>query len=255
MSTGAPVPAASPAQVETPLSQPARILDVFIAPSKTFADLNRSTSWWMAWLLIAISSIAFVYTADAKVGFEKMMENEFRLSPKQADRFERIPEPQRTQQWNLTIKITKWSSYGSPVIVLVGAAILAGLFLATFNFGFGETLTFGKTFALVIYSSLPGILGSLLAIAGLLAGANPDGFFLENPAATNLGFFIDPLQSPVLYRFASHLDIFSIWTIVLLGIGFSCICKKVKRSTGIAVVFGWWILYVLAGLAKNLLTA
>ena len=42
------------------------------------------------------------------------------------------------------------------------------------------------------------------------------------------------------------VDIFTIWTLVLTGIGFSCI-TKVKRGTCMGVVFGWWVVVVLVG--------
>jgi hypothetical protein len=44
---------------------------------------------------------------------------------------------------------------------------------------------------------------------------------------------------------ASSLDVLSIWTIVLVGIGFAC-TSKVKRSTAIAIVAGWYLFYKVA---------
>jgi hypothetical protein len=39
-----------------PLSEGARSVNTFIAPSKTFTDLRRNASWWGPWLLISIVS-------------------------------------------------------------------------------------------------------------------------------------------------------------------------------------------------------
>jgi hypothetical protein len=49
---------------------------------------------------------------------------------------------------------------------------------------------------------------------------------------------------------ASALDVFIIWTIVLIGIGYSS-TSKVKRSTAIIVVVCWYLLWKLitSGLA------
>ena len=59
----APVLPASPAPTpETaPLSEGARIVNTFIAPSKTFTDLRRSASWWAPWILIAVFAIVNIY--------------------------------------------------------------------------------------------------------------------------------------------------------------------------------------------------
>ena len=53
-------------------------------------------------------------------------------------------------------------------------------------------------------------------------------------------------DSPFLYSLMSSLDIFSIWTLILSAIGFTCV-SKVKRGTSFAIVFGWWILFTLIG--------
>jgi hypothetical protein len=43
---------------------------------------------------------------------------------------------------------------------------------------------------------------------------------------------------------ASALDVFTIWSIVLIGIGFA-VNSKVKRSTAIIIVVAWFLLYKL----------
>jgi hypothetical protein len=55
---------------------------------------------------------------------------------------------------------------------------------------------------------------------------------------------MDPMGNKFLYGMASALDVFVIWSIVLLGIGFAC-NSKVNRSTAIAIVAGWYLLYKL----------
>jgi len=49
-----------------PLSQGARIVNTFFAPSKTFTDLRRNASWWAPFLLSVIVSILFVAVVDQK---------------------------------------------------------------------------------------------------------------------------------------------------------------------------------------------
>jgi hypothetical protein len=67
----APVPPISSAPVPQPaLSEPARIVNTFIAPSKTFTDLRRSAAWWGPLILIAIFSTAFLATIGKQIGYE-----------------------------------------------------------------------------------------------------------------------------------------------------------------------------------------
>ena len=116
---------------------------------------------------------------------------------------------------------------------------------ATFKVGVGADTTFGQAYAISIYAGLPGIIGAILGIVSLFAGVNPEGFDVNNPVATNLAYFLDPDTTNKFARgMASSLDVLIVWTIVLTGIGYAC-TSKVKRSTAIMIVAGWYLLYKL----------
>jgi hypothetical protein len=226
------------------LSQPARILNTFIDPKKTFTDLNRGTAWFLAYFIMILVSIALVYTVDKKIGFEQIVDNNFKLSPKQAERIEQLPPDQKANAMALQVKINRYISYGFWVLQFIFLAIVAGVLCLSYNFGAGATVSYGKSLAIVVYASFPGILKALLGIVSVLAGKDPETFYFQNPAATNLGYFIDPLQHRFLYSVGSAVDIFAIWTLVLSAIGFTCVCK-VKQGTSYAIVFGWYVLFTL----------
>jgi hypothetical protein len=81
----------------------------------------------------------------------------------------------------------------------------------------------------------------------MFSGVDPAGFNPKNPVATNPAYFMDPVTSnKFLYSMASALDVFVIWSILLIGIGFAC-NSKMKRSTAIMIVVGWYLIYKLAG--------
>jgi hypothetical protein len=232
--------AASPPET---LSQTQRIIDTFVAPTKTFADLRRSANWLGPFLLLILFTEALVFVADRKVGFEKMTENGLALQPKQAAKLDQLQPEQRAKQMEAVVKFTAVASYGSPVFILVFLLIVTVVLLTTFTFGMGAELTFNQCFAVVMYSSLPGIIKSLLAIVALAVGSG-ESFILQNPLASNLSGLVDP-SSHFLYSIATQADIFMIWTLVLAGIGFSCV-TKLKRATCMVAVFGWWFVWVLA---------
>jgi hypothetical protein len=238
-----PTPISGPESA--PLSEAARIVDTFIAPSKTFTDLRRNAAWWAPFLLMVMFSTVFVYVADQKVGFRKAMENQMRAQPKQQERLERLPADQREQQLQSGAKVTKVIAYAFPVIQLVILLIIAVVLFGTFKLAASADVSFKVSLAIVMYASLPGLLRVLLAVLSLLAGASVDSFTFQNPVATNPGYFLNPADSPFLYSLASSLDIFLIWTLVLTAIGFTCV-SKVKRGTALAIVFAWWLIFTLA---------
>jgi len=237
-----------PPQEPAPLSEPQRLVDTFFAPSKTFIDLRRNAGWWAPFLLITIVSLLFIYVVDQKVGFRKVVENMIQLQPNQAERIEQMPAAQRDKVMAQQVTLTKIIAYAAPVIALVLYAVFAAILYATLRFGTGADLQYKTLFALVIYTRLPEVLMSLLAILSLVAGVSRDGFNLQNPMATNPGYFIDPSGSAVLRALLTPLDVFTIWTLVLTAIGITCI-SKVKRGTAFAVVFGWFAAVVLARVA------
>ncbi|MBS1851792.1 MAG: YIP1 family protein [Acidobacteria bacterium] len=237
-----PTPTPEPAG----LSEGARILNTFVAPSKTFSDLRRSAAWWGPYLLMVIAALLFMYVAGAKVGFRKAMENQMQSQPKTQARLEQLPPEQREAQMEQGTKITKWIAYATPVLQLVILLIIATALWVSFKIA-GTGVTFKISLAVVMYAGLPGILKMLLAIVALLAGANPDSFTLQNPVGTNLGYFLDPATtSPALRSLATSIDVFLIWTLVLSAIGF-IYAGKVKSGTSYAVVFGWAFFFILAG--------
>lgn len=237
MSTVATTPTPEPAPG---LSTVARITNVFFSPSTTFTDLKRKPSWWVAWLLISVFSMVFVFAMQQKVGFDQVFENQMKSNPKSAEQLDKMTPDQKA----FAEKITAGVSYATPVIVLIISMIFAGIYLGTFNFGLGTEVSFGLALAIVFYAGIPQILQSLLGAISLYAGADPEAFNPNNPVATNLGYFISQADHPALFVFGSFIDIFRIWTVILTGIGFSCV-SKVKRSTAISVVAGWYVLMAL----------
>ena len=234
-----PMPVSVPETAPT-LSEGERLIDVFIAPSKTFCDLRRKASWFVPWLVLAVASWVFMGVVAQKVGFQQVTENEMRMVPKAQERMAQMPADRR----EIPVLITKASAFASPVLALVGYLIIAAVFMGTFNFVIGTEVPFSTSLAIVIYAQLPRIIRLVLAIISLFAGADPESFIFDNPVVSNPGFLVEAGAHPALYALASAFDIFTIWIIVLIGIGFACV-SKVKRSTAIAVVFAWYALIIL----------
>ncbi len=228
-----------------PLSQAERVIDTFVAPTKIFNDLRRSANWIVPWLLMAIVSTALVVVVDQKLGMRKVVDNQLALAPKQSAQLDKLREEKPDQyeaRMETAVKFNRVIYYMLPVLTLIFLVIIAGVLLGTFNFGFGAELGFNQSLAVCVYASLPGIIKALIAILVVGIGG-AEGFTFQNPVASNLSGLVDP-SSHFLHGLAMNLDLFMIWTLVLSGIGFSCL-TKVKRSTSMAVVFGWWVIFAL----------
>jgi hypothetical protein len=246
MMAAAPLPPLDspvPMPEAVPLSEGARLVNTFIAPAKTFTDLRRNASFWGPWLLISIFALLFIYSMDRQIGFEQISKNEIAKSPR-ADQFDKLPAEQQAKQLRITSNFVRYLSYGIPGTILLYFAITAVVLWATFKFATGADISFKVAYAIVFYASLPIIISSILGAISMFAGVSPEGFNVNNPVATNPAYFMDPTQNKFLYGMASGLDVLIIWTIALMGIGFSS-NGKVKRSTAIFIVAAWYVFWKL----------
>jgi len=60
---------------------------------------------------------------------------------------------------------------------------------------------------------------------------------------SNLGFLTDPKDHSILFAFLSSFDVFTIWTVVLLIIGFAII-SRVSRAKSAAIVVAMWFVAI-----------
>jgi hypothetical protein len=234
---------AEPAPTPAPLSERARLVNTFIAPSKTFTDLRHNASWWGPWLLISVFALIFVYSMQHQIGFDQINKNEIAHSAR-ADQFEKLSPDDQAKQLKLADAIILYLSYGTPVMILLYFAMTTLVLWATFKVATGSSVSYKTAYAIVFYGSLPGIIGSILGTISMYAGIDPEGFNVNNPIATNPAYFMDRSGNKFLYGMASGLDVIIIWSIVLIGIGFSC-NSKVKRSTAIVIVAAWYLFWKL----------
>src|SRR5450755_4779945 len=146
-----PVPAIAPEPKPGPLSQGSRIVNTFIAPSKTFTDLQRSASWWAPWLLIAVFSVIFIYGMGRNVGFDQIARTELARNASQTEQFDKLPADQQAQQMRIRTAFTQYIAYGVPVVALIAWVVMAAVLMGAFNFGVGASVSFKVAFAIVVY--------------------------------------------------------------------------------------------------------
>jgi hypothetical protein len=126
---------------------------------------------------------------------------------------------------------------GVPIYDLIVAAVLLGIAGGIMSGG----MRFKQVFAIVCYSGLPGVISAILTVVVIFL-KNPDDFNLQNPLAFNPAAFMDPnTTSKFVYSLAGSLDLFVIWTILLMATGLKAAAGKKLTFAGalIAVVAPW----------------
>jgi len=233
-----------------PMSFGARFAGVFHSPGSTFADIARKPGWLAPLLVLVASAVLFTEAMLWKVGMDRIIRMSLEQSPRAAQMAPEQVEQAVTQGGKIwAIFAHLGGVLGTPIVML----IVAGLGLLIVNAIFGKDLEFPVAFSVTCYSHLPSILAMLMGLAMIFLG-DVERFNVRNPIPTNPGFFLNPLEtSKPLYVLASSLDIFTIWLLVLLGIGFSAATgRKVKASSIFACFAGLWIVWVLIKLGLSL---
>jgi hypothetical protein len=226
-----------------PLSQVERVVDTFIAPSKTFTDLLRSTNWLLPFLLFVIVSAGFSFAVDKKIGYETVTEQAIQQSQMAQDRMANLTAAERAKAIHGQAVVTKYISYAGGVFFLLFGLVGALLNWGTINFGFGAKTTFGQNFALQMYTSLPLLIKSVLSIILIYAGVGTENFNMRDPIGTNPGFYMTD-SAAWLKTAMAFFDVFGLWALALAVIGLACISGKSKGQAAI-VVFGWWLLLLI----------
>jgi len=232
------------------LSQWQRLACTFTAPSKTFEDIKRGNrSWWLPLMVMALAGYILFGAVVQKIGIRQTVENQIRMDPKAQERMAQATPQQREQGYKISDGITEAVFVAGPLMGMLGALVFAAVLLGTINFGFGGRAKFGDVFAVVYYAWLPQLVKVLLGTAVICAGMAPESFNIKNFAPTNLGAFLDPMDTnKALYALATAFDVTTIWVVVLMSIGVATVAG-VKRSAGYIVVFGWWLVIVFFSVA------
>lgn len=248
----APVPPVAPEPAGPGLSEPQRLVNIFIAPKKTFEDLKRNPSWWVPWVIAAVFGIISAVLIGQKVDLERLAQHRTEQSKFAQQRLEQLSPAQREQAMRTQGTILKITFYMRPIFGLLGGLIMAAILMAVYNFALGAEVPFQRAMAVVFYACLPLLVKVVLLWLNLLISSDPSGIDPDiNPVATNPGFFMDPQANKFLYFLASGVDVIAIWVTVLFGIGFATASSNRKPSLGtsMATMFVIYGILVVGGAA------
>ena len=224
-----------------PLSQTERILDTFTAPSKTFTDLRRSTSWWLPFLIVALFSYLFTGVITQKIGFTALAEHAMQQRAEETG--QQIAPEAMAKGVSASATVFKVSFAASPLLYLISAALFSLLLWVGFNFLLGGRATYAGMFAVYLFGSLPSLIKTAITVAVVWFG-NTENFDLQDPVGTNPGFYLGSDSAHWLKTFLSCFDIFTLWILFLVALG-GAILSEVKIRSGMILVFGAYAAFVL----------
>jgi hypothetical protein len=230
-----------------------RFTGVLFSPGETYQDINRKPTWivpTIIGIIIAIASTIF-FTWRVNPDWNRFVREQVR------QRVDKVggqmpSEEQIQQQVRITQTFAKFGPAIAAIVVPLFYLILAGIFALGLMLLQAKT-TFKRILSVVAWTWAPiGLVSNIVFAASLMLQDRQalDNINPQNPTAnipTNLGPLLPSDAAAPLQAIASSLDVFTIWALVLLSIGFAAISgsRKITAKKTAVLVFGLWAVWVV----------
>jgi hypothetical protein len=244
MSDPLPPEAPSPAPItpEAPGGFFQNLVDVYFSPREAFTRIVRSPRF-----LLPLAGYLLLVLGFTGIWMSKMEPREFmKMQLEESGRWDKIPAEQRDTVLDSAptqIKIFGW--LGPAVFVPLMLVVTAAALMFVFRFFYAGEVAFRQAFAIVTWVFFA---VALVTTPLLLLILQLKGDWNVNPAdamQANLGLLLDKsTAAKPLWALFTSIDVFSLWMVFLLAVGFAVASRK-KTSSALWGVAIPWLLIVL----------
>jgi hypothetical protein len=234
-----PLPVAEPQASISPFG---RIIGVFFSPKPTFEDIARKPSWLLPIVISTILSIIAMVALNQRMNWRDYVSQQIEKNPRSAQ----LSAEQKQQQIDGGAKFTPIILYVAGVIgPMISVLIVGGVMMLVYNLLAGASATFSQSLSIVAHAFLVGVISTPLFL--LVVFLKPFGTIdVENPLASNLAAFLPDDAAKWLVALCKSIDIFSIWILILIAIGFAAVNpRKLQGAKPFVIVFSVWGAFVV----------
>lgn len=216
-----------------------RLIGALASPVKTFASIAERPTWLVAFLVVMLLPAISGFLVVPKIDWEEVARTQLENSPAAGQ----LSREQIDERVEMSAKISPYFVYAAPAFLALGVLILGLVFWGIFNLAGGES-TFPRSMAVITHAFMPMVVSSLIAIPVILGTERIEAEDLQADTLvkSNLAVFAPEGAAPALLKLLSKVDVFSIWVLVLLILGFSRV-TKVKTAVAAGVVLALWLVF------------
>lgn len=238
--TGIPPQPAEP--VEPSKNSFQRLAGAIFAPAETFADIARKPDILVPLLLLILVSYATTLLSIKHFDFDAMAAQQEEVARK---RNPNISDADIERMSRIGAAGAKVSMYIAPLLLAVWYVIMAAVLFGAVRL-MGGAGTFKQAFSATLYAWIPLLLLSIISVIVLLArGGLVDPMAMATLVKSNPAFLVDMKEQPVLFALLSSLDVFTIWTVILLIFGFAALSKLSRGKVAAIVLSLWGVMIVI----------
>jgi Yip1-like protein len=217
-----------------------RVAGALWKPRETFASIAARPTWAVALLVIVAASTLVTVLWIPKIDVAEMVRDRIASSGQSvpADRIESAVA---------LMSRLKWAMFLGPVLILQPIVIAGAAFVFYLVFRVvGSEQSYRQSLGVTVHAFLPLAIASLLAVPILLGrdSLSTEEVMSGGVLASNLGFLAPEDASPAIRALLQSLDFFTLWTVILLFVGYRQSSRLSKTSVAISVVCVWglWVL-------------
>jgi hypothetical protein len=218
-----------------------RLIGAIVNPKPTFESIVRRPDWIVPIILGCLIFMAVVAAFTYRGGWPSFFEKQAASN----SRMEQMSPDARQSMIDKQVKIAPTFGYVEGLVLpFLSVLIVSGVLLGAFTV-MGATKTDYKTsLAIAAYAGLPWVIQGLLGVLVIFL-RDPSTVDLQNLVASNPGAILANDAPKWLVALLSSIDLFAIWNIALIGLGFSVTNpKKLSFGKAFSVVFVLWLFYV-----------
>jgi hypothetical protein len=227
-----------------------RIAGVLFAPAETFQDIARRPDILGPLLIILLVGYVSTFLVMPKLDISAITAQQAEQMRKQNPN---MGEEQMAQIERMTAASAKVFGWIGPLFGVAWYAILAGILLLAFRLLGGEG-TYKQAFSTTLYAWIPLVLFGIIVSVVVMARGTFDPTTAATLVKSNPAFLVDMKEQPILFSLLSNFDIFTIWTIFLLIVGFSTL-SKTSRAKAATIVLSLWAVMIVVKLGFAALAA
>jgi hypothetical protein len=220
-----------------------RMMGVLFSPGETFADIARRPDVLAPLVIILILGYLSTAMIIPKMDFSAMTAMQAEQMRKQNPN---MGEEQLAQMERISTATAKVFGWIGPLLMVLWYAIVSGALLLAFRL-FGGQGTYKQAFSTTLYAWMPLVLFTILMSIVVMARGTFDPTTAATLVKSNPAFLVDFKEQPVLFSLLSSFDIFTMWTIALLAIGFATL-SKTSIGKAVAIVVSLWVCMIVVKL-------
>jgi len=209
-------------------------IDIFYQPAEVFAR-RRDGKFGLA-LLIFVIACAVLFLA-LRNGLAPITDAE--MAKATAAISAKNPNISGDQISSMTNSMEKFAVIGYVIFLPIGVLFI-GMILWAVSRLVDAKESFGAAMMIATYSQIPRIVELIVnALQGLLLA--PEQITSHYSVTLGIGRFLDPSTNPIVMTLLGGIDLFTIWTLVLMAIGLSVVAGIPRSKAAIAVALVWLV--------------